>query len=54
MMPKRRYSPYALLEEARKGWGYFISDEVVYEGKRVDVHSVEGASWVDSYLKGDF
>ncbi|MFC2058894.1 hypothetical protein ACFLTS_04540 [Chloroflexota bacterium] len=46
-------NPYSLLEEARKTWDYFISDETVYEGKYINTDSVEDISWVDNYLIGD-
>ncbi len=46
-------NPYQLLEEARKGWDYFISDETVYEGKLVNREWGEVVSWVDNYRVGD-
>lgn len=46
-------SPYRLLEEARKTWDYFVSDEVVYEGKFIDRQRSRVVSWVDDYLSND-
>jgi hypothetical protein len=46
-------NPYQSLEEARKSWDYFISNEIVYEGKGINAHRVEGISWVYSYRMGD-
>lgn len=46
-------NPYQLLEEARKSWDYFITDEIVYEGKFINSHRIEEATWVDGYRIGD-
>lgn len=47
-------NPYQLLEEARKSWDYFISNEIVYEGKFINTHRmVVPPIWVDSYRESD-
>jgi len=54
-MPKSRcLTPLELLDKARKGWDYFISDEVVYEGKLSDIESPKKLpTWIDYYRSGD-
>ena len=55
-MPKSRFiNPLELLEEAHKSWDYFVSDEIVYEGKLSDIKSPKILpTWIDDYRRGDF
>jgi len=45
MTPKSRLiNLLELLEEAHKSWDYFVSDEIMYEGKDVNAQRVEDIS----------
>jgi len=47
-MRDKRLSPWHLLDEARKSWDYFISDEIVYQA---EVRDPEGVGRQEGYVK---
>jgi len=47
-MRDKRLSPWHLLDEARKSWDYFISDEIVYQA---EVGDPEGVGRQEGYVK---